>query len=53
MFHFYFDTWQAFETCPGHPLLPLDVVNKDDGDHQWDFQLKLSVEMKENTDLEF
>ena len=34
MFHSYLDICQAFETCPGHPLLPLGVVNKKDDDHQ-------------------
>ena len=33
MFHSQYDIFQAFETCPGHPLLPLGVVNKEDGDH--------------------
>ena len=33
MFHSQYDIFQAFETCPGHPLLPSGVVNKEDGDH--------------------
>ena len=33
MFHSQYDIFQAFESCPGHPLLPLGVVNKEDGDH--------------------